>query len=75
MAYNGANIKPGSGQRRWAGSEMSDAARTPLDEWGLTSVVDELGADEARVWRASLNFEKDRFRLYRSPAWPIAIYI
>jgi 4'-phosphopantetheinyl transferase len=38
---------------------MIDAAHTPIDEWGLTSVGDELGANEAHVWRASLDQPAD----------------
>jgi 4'-phosphopantetheinyl transferase len=34
---------------------MIDIANTPIDEWGLTSIGDELGADEAHVWRAALD--------------------
>jgi hypothetical protein len=34
---------------------MIDAAHTPIDKWGLTSVGDELCADEAHVWSASIN--------------------
>ena len=34
---------------------MIDIANPPIDEWGLTSVGDELGADEAHVWRAALD--------------------
>jgi hypothetical protein len=38
---------------------MIDMARTPIDEWGLTSVVEGLGEDEAHVWRASLDQPAD----------------
>jgi hypothetical protein len=38
-----------------AESGMIDTERTPIDKWSLTSVGDELGADEAHVWRASLD--------------------
>jgi 4'-phosphopantetheinyl transferase len=38
---------------------MIDTAHTPIDEWGLTSVGDELGANEAHVWRASLDQPAD----------------
>jgi 4'-phosphopantetheinyl transferase len=38
---------------------MIDTAYTPIDEWGLTSVGDELGANEAHVWRASLDQPAD----------------
>src|SRR6266540_35880 len=34
---------------------MIDTAHTPVDKWSLTSVGDELGADDAHVWRASLD--------------------
>lgn len=34
---------------------MIDTAHTQIDKWGLASVGDELGADEAHVWRASLD--------------------
>jgi 4'-phosphopantetheinyl transferase len=34
---------------------MIDTAHTPIDEWGLISAGDELGADEAHVWMASLD--------------------
>jgi 4'-phosphopantetheinyl transferase len=34
---------------------MVETARMPIDKWGLTSVGDERGADEAHVWRASLD--------------------
>jgi 4'-phosphopantetheinyl transferase len=38
---------------------MIDAAHSPIDECGLTSVVDGLGANEAHVWRASLDQPAD----------------
>src|SRR5437660_237879 len=38
---------------------MIDAVHTPIDKWSLTSVGDELGADEAHVWRASLDQPAD----------------
>jgi 4'-phosphopantetheinyl transferase len=38
---------------------MIDTSHTPIDEWGLTSVGYELGADEAHVWRASLDQPAD----------------
>jgi 4'-phosphopantetheinyl transferase len=38
---------------------MFDTAHTPIDEWCLTSDGDELGADEAHVWRASLDRPAD----------------
>jgi len=31
----------------------------PIDEWGLTSIGDELGEDDAHVWRASLDRPAD----------------
>jgi 4'-phosphopantetheinyl transferase len=34
---------------------MIDSAHTPIDKWELPSVGAELGADEAHVWRASLD--------------------
>jgi 4'-phosphopantetheinyl transferase len=34
---------------------MIDTAHTPIDKWRLNSVGDELGADEAHVWTASLD--------------------
>ena len=34
---------------------MIDTAHTPINKWGLTFVGDELGADEAHVWSASLD--------------------
>jgi len=34
---------------------MLDTAHTPIDKWILNFVGDELGADEAHVWRASLD--------------------
>src|SRR5262245_43450989 len=34
---------------------MIDTAHAPIDKWRLTSVCDELGADEAHVWGASLD--------------------
>jgi 4'-phosphopantetheinyl transferase len=34
---------------------MIDTTNTPIDKWDITSVGDELGADEAHVWRASLD--------------------
>jgi 4'-phosphopantetheinyl transferase len=38
---------------------MIDAAHTPVDEWSLTSVVDELGANEAHIWSALLDQPAD----------------
>jgi hypothetical protein len=38
---------------------MIDTAHTPIDKWSLTSVCDEIGADEAHVWRASLDKPAD----------------
>lgn len=38
---------------------MIDAANTPIDEWVLATFVDDLGADEAHVWRASLDQAAD----------------
>lgn len=38
---------------------MIDAARSPIDEWGPASIVDGLGANEAHVWRASLDQPAD----------------
>jgi hypothetical protein len=38
---------------------MIDTAHAPIDEWGLTSVGGALGADEAHVWRASLDQPSD----------------
>jgi len=38
---------------------MIDAAHTPIDKWRRTSVGYELGADEAHVWRASLDQPTD----------------
>jgi hypothetical protein len=32
---------------------MIDSAHAPIDKWGLTFVGDELGADDAHVWRSS----------------------
>src|SRR5688572_1477810 len=40
-------------------SGMSDTEHTPIDKWDLTSVGDELGADEAHVWMASLDQPAD----------------
>jgi hypothetical protein len=34
---------------------MIDTAHTPIDRLGLTSIGDDLGADEAHVWMASLD--------------------
>ncbi|MGH9754755.1 MAG: 4'-phosphopantetheinyl transferase superfamily protein [Blastocatellia bacterium] len=36
-------------------SDMVGAAQTSIDEWGFGSVGDELGADDAHVWRAALD--------------------
>jgi 4'-phosphopantetheinyl transferase len=38
---------------------MIDTARTPIDKWGLTSLGDELGADDVHVWIASLGQPAD----------------
>jgi 4'-phosphopantetheinyl transferase len=38
---------------------MIDTEHTPIDKWNLTSVGDELGADEAHVWRVSLDQPAD----------------
>jgi 4'-phosphopantetheinyl transferase len=38
---------------------MIDTARTPIDKWGLTFSGDELGADDAHVWTASLDQPAD----------------
>ena len=38
---------------------MINTAHMPDDKWGLTSVGDELGADDAHVWRASLDQPAD----------------
>lgn len=38
---------------------MSDTAHAPIDEWGLAPVNNELGADDAHVWRASLDQPAD----------------
>jgi hypothetical protein len=34
---------------------MIDAANAPIDKWSLTFVGNELGADDAHVWRALLD--------------------
>src|SRR5262245_51131118 len=39
--------------------DMIDTAHGPIDTWDLTSVGGELGADEAHVWRASLDQPAD----------------
>jgi 4'-phosphopantetheinyl transferase len=39
--------------------DMSDTAYSPIDEWRLTSGDDELGADEAHIWRGSLDQPAD----------------
>ena len=38
---------------------MTGSVNMPIDEWSLTFVGDELGADEAHVWRASLDQPAD----------------
>jgi 4'-phosphopantetheinyl transferase len=38
---------------------MIDTAHTPIDNWSLTFVGEELGADDAHVWRASLDQPAD----------------
>ncbi|MGH9755030.1 MAG: hypothetical protein ACREA2_19815, partial [Blastocatellia bacterium] len=38
---------------------MIDTANAPIDEWGLASVNNELGADDVHVWRASLDQPAD----------------
>ena len=38
---------------------MIDSAHTPIDKWSFTFVGDELGADDAHVWRASLDQPAD----------------
>jgi 4'-phosphopantetheinyl transferase len=39
---------------------MTGSGNTPIDEWGLTFDGDELGADEAHVWRTSLDQPADK---------------
>ncbi len=38
---------------------MIATAQRPIDKWGHTSVVDELGTDDVHVWRASLDQPSD----------------
>lgn len=38
---------------------MIDTVHTPIDEWGLASVNNELDADDVHVWRASLDQPAD----------------
>src|SRR6266542_3868220 len=40
-------------------SGMIETAHAPIDEWGLASVNNELGADDVNVWRASLDQPAD----------------
>ena len=38
---------------------MSDAAHTPTDKWSLAPIISAIGADDAHIWRASLDQPAD----------------
>jgi hypothetical protein len=42
---------------------MNGAAHTPIDKWNRTSVGDELCADAAHVWKASLDQHTDMMKI------------
>src|SRR5262249_53090786 len=53
------NDRPSEQAARRGESKMSDAALKPIGEWRPPSAGDELSADEAHVWGASLDKPAD----------------